>query len=131
MKSSSRPGSTCCAGRSRSCRAWETTLPPLLLKAAKQLESLDLELARETYLSAWGAAAFAKRADAGYLPEICRAARALPPPPEPSRPEDVLLHGLAPLITDGRAAAALILRQAVRIFTSEETSVEALLRWGW
>jgi DNA-binding CsgD family transcriptional regulator len=104
---------------------------PLLLKAAKQLESLDLELARETYLSAWGAAAFAKREDVGYLPEICRAARALPPPPEPSRPEDVLLHGLALLITDGRAAAALTLRQAVTIFTSEETSVEALLRWGW
>ncbi len=104
---------------------------PLLLKAAKQLESLDLELARETYLSAWGAAAFAKRADEGYLPEICRAARALPPPPQPSRPEDVLLDGLALLITDGRAAAALTLRQAVSIFTSEQTSVDALLGWGW
>jgi DNA-binding CsgD family transcriptional regulator len=105
--------------------------PPLLLKAARQLEPLDLELARETYLSAWGAAAFAERADAGYLPEICRAARALQPPPEPSRPEDVLLHGLVLLITDGRAAAALTLRQAVTIFTSEATAAEALLRWGW
>jgi DNA-binding CsgD family transcriptional regulator/tetratricopeptide (TPR) repeat protein len=105
--------------------------PPLLLKAAKRLEPLDLELARETYLSAWGAAAFAKRADAGYLPDICRAARALPPPPQPSRPEDVLLDGLALLIADGRAAAAPTLRQVVRIFTSQETSVEVLLRWGW
>ena len=105
--------------------------PSLLLKAAKQLEPLDLALARETYLSAWGAAAFAKRRDAGRLPEICRAAGALPPPLQPSRPEDVLLDGLVRLITDGRAAAALALRQAVSIFTSDETSAEGLLRWGW
>ena len=52
--------------------------PPLLLKAAKRLESLNLELARETYLSAWGAAAFAERAGAGDLPEVCHAARAPP-----------------------------------------------------
>jgi hypothetical protein len=33
--------------------------PPLLLKAAKRLEQLDIGLARETYLSAWMAAMFA------------------------------------------------------------------------
>src|SRR6201988_3784886 len=36
--------------------------PPLLLKAAKRLEPLDLDLARETYVDAWQAAFFA-----GYL----------------------------------------------------------------
>ena len=42
--------------------------PPLLLKAAKRLEVLDLDLARETYLSAWIAAMFAGRlAGAGDL----------------------------------------------------------------
>ena len=35
--------------------------PPLLLKAARRLESLDPGLARETYLEAWGAAQFAGR----------------------------------------------------------------------
>ena len=35
--------------------------PPLLLKAATRLEPLDLDLARETYLNAWGAAVFAGR----------------------------------------------------------------------
>jgi hypothetical protein len=35
--------------------------PPLLLKAAKRLELLNLELARETYLTAWMAALFAGR----------------------------------------------------------------------
>src|SRR5207248_9268670 len=38
-----------------------TTAPPLLLKAAQRLERLDPELARETYLDAWGAAFFAGR----------------------------------------------------------------------
>ncbi len=35
--------------------------PPLLLKAARRLEPLNLDLARETYLDAWGAAFFAGR----------------------------------------------------------------------
>ena len=58
--------------------------PPLLLKAAKRLEPLNRDLARETYLSAWMAAAFAGHlAGAGDLWEVSRAARALPPPEQP------------------------------------------------
>ena len=61
--------------------------PPLLLKAAKRLEPLDLDLARETYLNAWMAASFAGRlAGAGDLLEVSRAAQALPPPTQPSAP---------------------------------------------
>ena len=53
----------------------------MLLKAAKQLERLNPDLARETYLTAWMAALFAGRlAGAGNLPEASRAARALPAP---------------------------------------------------
>ncbi len=53
--------------------------PPLLFKAAKRLEPLNLELARETYLTAWMAALFAGRlAGAGDLPEVSRAARSRP-----------------------------------------------------
>src|SRR3954453_21861440 len=49
--------------------------PALLLKAAQRLERLDPELARETYLDAWGAAMFAGRfASAGSLVEVSRAA---------------------------------------------------------
>ena len=70
--------------------------PPLLLKAATRLEPLDLDLARETYLSAWGAAVFAGRlAGAGDLREVSRAARAAPAPAHPPRPVDLLLDGLA------------------------------------
>ena len=40
--------------------------PPLLLKAAKRLEPLDLGLARETYLSAWMAAPALRQAVSAY-----------------------------------------------------------------
>src|ERR687891_399608 len=102
--------------------------PPLLLKAAKRLEPLDASLARETYLDAWGAALFAGRlATAGSLLEVSRAARSGPPAPHPPRPADLLLDGLAALITDGRTTAAPILRRAASAFASTETSAEA----GW
>ena len=71
--------------------------PPLLLKAAKRLEPLNRDIARDTYLTAWIAATFAGRlAGAGHMLEVCRAAQALPPPPEqPSDPLDLLLEGFA------------------------------------
>ena len=52
----------------------------------RRLEPLDVELARETYLDAWGAALFAGRlADApATCCEVSRAARAAPPPPRPA-----------------------------------------------
>jgi len=104
---------------------------PLLLKAAERLEPLNLDLARETYLHAWGAAAFGARAGAGHLSEVCRAARALPPATRPVRPVDLLLDGLVLLITDGRAAAAPTLREAASAFAGEEMSIDERLRWGW
>ena len=105
--------------------------PPLLLKAAKQLEPFDLELARETYLDAWGAALFAGRlATAGSLREASRAARALPPA-DPPRPSDLLLDGLATLVTEGRTAAAPLLRRATSAFAAEEISAADNFRWGW
>jgi DNA-binding CsgD family transcriptional regulator len=105
--------------------------PPLLLKAAKRLEPLDVSLARETYLDAWGAALFAGRlATAGSLLEVSRAARSGPPAPHPPRPTDLLLDGLAALITEGRTTAAPILRRAASAFAATETSAENF-RWGW
>ena len=103
--------------------------PPLLLEAARRLEPLDLSLARETYLTAWGAAIFAGPAGGEILVEICRAARALPPLRSAPRPLDVLLDGLALLATDGLAAAAATLQHAVESLTS--IPVEDVLRWGW
>ena len=109
-----------------------TTAPPLLLKAAQRLERLDPELARETYLDAWGAAFFAGRlACAGSLVEVSRAARSAPRPTRPVRPSDLLLDGLTTLITEGRAAAAPVLRQATATFADEASPGQENFRWGW
>jgi len=105
--------------------------PPLLLKAARRLEPFDLELARETYLTAWGAAfvAAGHPAGRGVLLEICRAVRALPPRPGAPRPLDLLLDGLALLSTDGHAAATPMLQRAAAALA--DIPVEDVLRWGW
>ena len=99
---------------------------PLLLKAAKQLEQFDIELARETYLQAWAAAVFAGSND---LPEISRAVQALPALPEDPRPPDLLLDGLALIVTDGHAAAAPKLRRAANALAT--IPVADVVRWGW
>jgi len=105
--------------------------PPLLLKAARRLESLDPGLARETYLDAWQAAQFAGHlAIGGDLLEVSRAARAMPAPRQP-RLADLLLDGLSLLVTDGPTAAAPVLRQAMRAFADPDAPVTERLRWGW
>jgi hypothetical protein len=106
--------------------------PSLLLKAAKRLEPLDLDLARQTYLTAWSAASLAgDLAGAGGLLEVSRAARALPPPADPPSPADLVLDGLARLVTDGAAAAAPVLRQAVTVFASDDIPRQESLASGW
>jgi DNA-binding CsgD family transcriptional regulator/tetratricopeptide (TPR) repeat protein len=106
--------------------------PLLLLKAAKRLEPLSLDLARQTYVDAWQAAVFAGYlAGAGDLLEVSRAARALPPLAHPPRPVDLLLDGLALMITDGPAAAAPALRRAMRAFADAGIPAEEGLKWGW
>jgi DNA-binding CsgD family transcriptional regulator len=109
-----------------------STAPPLLLKAAQRFERLDVELARETYLDAWGASLFAGRlACAGDLLEVSRAARSAPTPLGPARPSDLLLDGLARLITEGHAAAAPMLRRATAAFLDEASPLQENFRWGW
>jgi len=103
--------------------------PTLLLGAARRIEAFDLELARETYLTAWAAAGMAgSLAGRQVLLEICRAVQALPPSPGDPRPLDLLLDGLALLTTDGHAAATPILQRATKLLTS--IPVADVLRWG-
>jgi DNA-binding CsgD family transcriptional regulator len=106
--------------------------PPLLLKAARQFELLDPQLARETYLDALAAAQFAGRlALGGGMREVAEAARAAPPPPGPPGGPDLLLDGLALLVTEGYPAGAPVLRQAVSAFRGTDISREQELRWLW
>jgi DNA-binding CsgD family transcriptional regulator len=105
--------------------------PPLLLNAARQFEPFNLDLARQTYLDAWIASLTAGQfADAGLMQEISLAARSAPTPPEPRRPSDVLLEGLAASVTEGRAAAVPALGRAAHAFADEEVGLEEGLRWG-
>jgi DNA-binding CsgD family transcriptional regulator len=104
--------------------------PALLLNAARRLGPHDMQLARETYLAAWGAASIAGHlAQKGIWLEISRAIHALPSVPNGPRPLDLLLDGLALLATDGPAAATPPLQRAAR--TLVEIPVEDVLRWGW
>jgi DNA-binding CsgD family transcriptional regulator len=106
--------------------------PQLLLKAAKRLEALDVRLAREIYLDALTAAVFAGRLGTGDgVRGVAKAARAAPASPEPPRACDLLLDGLARLITDGPAAGAPILRRALGAFSADEVAAEERLRWSW
>jgi len=106
--------------------------PSLLLKAARQLEPLNLDLARETYVDAWQAAFFAGHlAGTGDLLEVSRAARALPPRAHPPRLVDVVLDGFALLVVGGPVAAAPVLRQATSAIARPGIPEEELLRWGF
>ena len=97
-----------------------------LLGAAKQLEPLDLDLARATYLDAWGTAmAAGELARDGTLREVSRAVRSAPPSPHERHPSDLLLDGLAQLVAEGLTTAAPTLRKAL-----SARDDELVLQWG-
>ncbi|MEU4419958.1 AAA family ATPase [Actinoplanes sp. NPDC024001] len=102
--------------------------PPLLLAAAQRLEPFDVQLARETYLMAWGTTALVA-ADADSLLAISQAIRTLAPRPGPADVLDLLLEGGALLVTDGRAAAVPVLQRALPGLL--ELPARDMLKWGW
>ncbi|HEX8856785.1 MAG TPA: AAA family ATPase [Thermoleophilaceae bacterium] len=104
--------------------------PPLLLDAAKQLEPLDATLARETYLEALMAAQFAGRLADGAALKVAEAARAAPPSPTLRAP-DLLLDGLAVMITEGHRAAAPFLKGALNVFRAGDIAANGGFRWLW
>ncbi|MEA2383706.1 MAG: hypothetical protein QOH72_3677 [Solirubrobacteraceae bacterium] len=106
--------------------------PPLLLGAAKRLETLDAALAREIYLDGLTAALFAGRLGRDCdARQVAAAARAAPASADPPRPTDRLLDGLTELITQGPAAGTPILREALNAFHSDAIEGEEGLRWLW
>src|SRR5271170_8020039 len=104
--------------------------PPLMLSAAKQLETLDVALARETYLEAFTAALFVGRLSPA-VGDVARAARMAPAPLAPARAPDLLLDGLALLVTEGYAAGTPALRRALLAFRGQDISAEEGLSWLW
>jgi len=89
--------------------------PPLMLQAAQRLQSLDAELARQTYLEAMVAAIYAGRLARGQdARQVARAARSATLGPAGSEPHSRLLtHGLAVRLADGYLAAAPVLKEAL------------------
>jgi DNA-binding CsgD family transcriptional regulator len=106
--------------------------PHLLLEAAKRLEPLDVDLARETYLETLAAVTFAGRlaSSGSSVLDVAYAARSAPPPPHAPRTSDLLLDGLAAHFCDGYAAGLPILRQAL-VLVGNDMSAEEELRWLW
>jgi DNA-binding CsgD family transcriptional regulator len=102
-----------------------------LLKAARRLEPLDPTLARETYLNAWAAAMMAGQAGAKVLPEVSGAALSALRPTSTPRLMDMLLKGLALLVSEGRGAAAPALNRAVSAIAAGEVPTAEALQWGW
>jgi hypothetical protein len=106
--------------------------PLLMLKAARQLEPLDVGMARATYLEALSTAMFAGRlAVGGGAQEVAEAARWAPASPQPAGAADLLLDGLALLITEGYAAGTPVLKQALQALLSEPVSNVEAMPWAW
>jgi DNA-binding CsgD family transcriptional regulator len=101
--------------------------PALLLSAARRLERLDGELARETYLEALlsviYAATLARGTDAST---VATAALSAPLGSAPVTSRQLLLRGLAMRVTEGYAAAAPALRDALVAYHAEEHRLDWL-----
>ena len=104
----------------------------LLLSAARRLEPLNTESARDTHLEALGAAMWVGDLDSpGGVREAAEAARAAPRGPGPPRVVDVLLDGLAMRLTEGYAAAAPTLARAVELALALDVANDEVGRRQW
>lgn len=104
---------------------------PLLLEAAAQFTAAHSPLARETYLEAISATIFAARV---HGPTGARAAaaaaRASGAPPSGSKAADLLLDGVAAILTDGYETGMTALRGALDLLLHEVLPTrEATTRW--
>jgi DNA-binding CsgD family transcriptional regulator len=99
---------------------YQGAAPGLLATAARRLAPLDAALSRETYLEAIQAALYAGRfGQKGGLHAVAEAALAAPPAPQPPRPVDLLLDGLAIRYVDGDAVGVPMLQHALAAFRTE------------
>ena len=103
--------------------------PPMLLTAAQRLEPFDMDLARETYLIAWGTAALVaadRRQPYGHLPGDER----------PPRLQPVLRGPSIWCSTATRCSSPTAVRAAIPTLRRAMTALadypaQDLLKWGW
>jgi DNA-binding CsgD family transcriptional regulator len=92
---------------------------PTLLHAARSLEPIDPQLARETYVEAFSSTLFAgSLAGTPSVVDVAEAAIASPAPPVTGA-TDLLVEGLARWFTDSYAAAAPVLKHALHAFLDD------------
>jgi DNA-binding CsgD family transcriptional regulator len=96
----------------------------LLASAARRLEPLDPELARETYLEALGAAMVGDLEVPGGARTVADAARATRSSPTPPRATDVLLDAFTTRLTDGYEAAAPALARGLELLLASDVTDE-------
>jgi DNA-binding CsgD family transcriptional regulator len=103
---------------------------PLLLDAARELETLDVFLSRDAYLAALRAASVAGRLGPGMM-EVARAALQAPRVRDSPRAVDRLVDGLAIRFTDGYAASVPSLKCALATVREEGERKGVSVRWPW
>ena len=101
----------------------------LFVSAARRLEPIDHELARETYLEALGGTMASDVEVVGGAPAVAAAARAAPAGSIPPRAVDVVLDAFAIRLTDGFAAAAPTLARGLELLLARDVSGEDAGRW--
>src|SRR5262249_11769668 len=126
------PGSACCAARSRSPPATATTRPPC---SWRRPGSSNRSTCGWHGKPTWtpcrprcSPGGWLWAADCGRWPRP-----PWPRPPHPGRAgaPDLLLDGLATLITAGSAAGAPLLKRAVAAFRGPHVPLAEQLRWLW
>ncbi|HEY1509698.1 MAG TPA: AAA family ATPase [Solirubrobacteraceae bacterium] len=101
----------------------------LFLSAARRLQPLDPELARETYLEALGGAMASDVEVRGGAPAVAAAARSAPPAAASPRTADALLDAFAIRLTDGYAAAVPALTRALELLLAADVAHGDVGRW--
>jgi DNA-binding CsgD family transcriptional regulator len=104
----------------------------LLLSAARHLEPLDADLARDTHLEALWAAIWAGHLGSpGGVAAAAEAARAAPTGPEPTGAVDVLREAFALRLTQGYVAAAPLLTRALELSLALDITNDEAGLWQW
>ncbi|MFJ8357211.1 AAA family ATPase [Streptomyces sp. NPDC093984] len=102
---------------------------PLLLEAAERLQPFDSELAGQTYRDAIYAALTAGRLATCGVRDVAEAVLSVPGRDHTASREDLLLTGVARLITEGYSVGAPLVLDAVTAFRAEGHSREDGLGW--
>ena len=109
----------------------DRSAPRRLLHAAQSLEPYDPALARDTYMEALAAAAFAGRlGEPGAVAEVATAILSATADDDSDRATDLILRGQALLSARGLAAALPTVRRAIAAFLHQPADPREL-HWMW